>query len=213
MDTASLELLAHSVPAPGDVAIEQYAFERNGSFTLSDSKTCRQPRRTEPCPANCNQEILCIHTSEPLTVVGFDNWQQDASDSACDYLIFDSGAAKKKFAFCELTCSKERYVEPREGSSGKRAKAYSQMMETWRLISESENPIFKAQVLNYVDKIGIFGWRDRNIGNPTMATRSMRGFTRTPSSAVGILKFPNYEFGESFDFIQVKYPHEFNWQS
>ena len=211
MDTDSLSLLSLSMPSPAGADINAYAFEKNGFFSLTDNRTCGQPRRTQPCPTGCNREILRIHTTVPLTIVNFDEWQHDTEDSTCDYLIFDSGNNKKQFAFCELTCSLGKYVDSRQDKTGKRAKAHSQMVETWKLISESANPVFQANILRYVTKIGIFGWRDRENGNTTGAMRSPKAFTRTPSSTAGILRFSDYTFGENFNFIQVKYPHIFPW--
>lgn len=151
MDTASLELLSHSVPSARD--IHSHAFEAIGAFSLSDKKTCDQPRVNNPCPADCDRKILNIDSDEPLTIVSFDEWQTGNPESKCDYLIFDSGENKSQFAFCELTCSVEKYVEPDGDKIGKRAKAYSQMVKTWKLISESENPVFHATILTYVIRV------------------------------------------------------------
>ena len=209
MDKDSLELL--SLCVPHTEKIDGYAFEAVGSFTLSDSKTCNPHRINHPCPTGCNQEILKITTTDPLTIVALDEWLQNSHDSTCDYLLFDSDENKKLFAFCELTCSVEKYVEAHDNKPGKRAKAYSQMVETWKLLSENNNPVFKANILRFVRKIGIFGWRDRKDENKTGPMQSLRTFTRTPSSKSGISRYSNYVFGENFDFIQVKYPHVFHW--
>lgn len=209
MDIDSLKLLSFSVPSTKE--IYGFASEAAGSFSLYDAKACDQPRINHPCPEGCSREVLKIEATGPVTVVAFDEWQQENTDSTCDYLVFDSGENKRVFAFCELTCSVEEYVESNENKSGKRAKAYSQMVATWELISESDNPVFQANVMRYVSKIGIFGWRDRKNGNNTGAMRSPRAFTRTPSSKAGISRYSNFVFGENFDFIQVKYPHVFHW--
>lgn len=67
--------------------------------------------------------------------------------------------------------------------------------------------MFKAQILNYVRKIGIFGWRDRQSSLQSGAMRSLRSFVNTPGSQAHIKTFHNYVFGEDFEFIQVKYPY------
>lgn len=211
MDKDSLDLLSFCVPSVS--GIYGYAYEEIGSFSLSDRKTCSLPRRDYPCSEGCGQDILKIETTEPVTVVAFDEWLHSTPDSTCDYLIFDSGENKRLFAFCELTCSIEQYVEPDGDKLGKRAKAYSQMLETWKLLSESDNPVFQVNVLRYVRKIGIFGWRDRRNRNNMGAMRSPRSFTRTPSSEAGISRYSNYTFGENFDFIQVRHPHVFQWSA
>ena len=205
MDTTQLNLLWRCFPNASDPT--DFSFEAVGTFSLTDDKACSQDRYSNTCPSDCSREILMIHSNSPLTIVAFDEWLKDFPISTCDYLLYSSDTQKKIFAFCELTCSLPQYVEDRVDNVGKRAKAYSQMISSWRLISESENPMFKAQILNYVRKIGIFGWRDRKSNIRVGAMKSLRSFVNTPGSQAGIKIFQNYAFGENFEFIQVKYPH------
>ena len=205
MDTTQLNLLWRCFPNATDPT--DFSFEAVGTFSLTDDKACSQDRYSNLCPSDCSREILIIHSNSPLTIVAFDDWLKDFPISTCDYLLYNSDTQKKMFAFCELTCSLPHYVEDRVDNIGKRAKAYSQMISSWKLISESENPMFKAQILNYVRKIGIFGWRDRKSDIQGGAMKSLRSFVNTPGSQAGIKTFQNYAFGENFEFIQVKYPH------
>lgn len=204
MDSSELNLLRLCFPKAGNPA--EYSFEALGSFSLSDYRSCFQDRTSNMCPEDCSKEILNLQSPSKLTVVAFDEWLRDFPISTCDYLLFNSGIQKQLFAFCELTCSLPQYVEDRVENIGKRAKAYSQMISSWRLISENENPMFKAHILNYVRKIGIFGWRDRLSYSSRGALKSLRSFVTTPGSQAPIKTFNNYAFGENFEFIQVKYP-------
>ncbi|MDE6522853.1 MAG: hypothetical protein K2L17_08555 [Muribaculaceae bacterium] len=205
MDTTQLNLLWRCFPNATDPT--DFSFEAVGTFSLTDDKSCYQDRNSNRCPSDCSREIIIIHSNSPLTIVAFDEWLKDFPISTCDYLLYNSDTQKKIFALCELTCSLPHYVEDRVDNVGKRAKAYSQMISSWKLIAESENPVFKAQILNYVRKIGIFGWRDRKSDIQDGAMKSLRSFVNTPGSQAGIKTFHNYVFGENFEFIQVKYPH------
>ncbi|MDE6560111.1 MAG: hypothetical protein K2K75_01875 [Muribaculaceae bacterium] len=205
METTQLNLLWRCFPAATDPT--DFSFEAVGTFSLTDNKACTQERSSNQCPSDCNREILIIHSEAPLTIIAFDEWLKDFPLSKCDYLLYNTGIQKQLFAFCELTCSLPQYVDDRVDNVGKRAKAYSQMISSWRLISESENPVFKAQILNYVRKIGIFGWRNRQSSPSRGALKALRSFVNTPGSQTHIKTFQNYAFGENFEFIQVKYPH------
>ncbi|MDE6695482.1 MAG: hypothetical protein K2K25_01235 [Muribaculaceae bacterium] len=205
MDSTQLNLLWRCFPTATDPT--DFSFEAVGTFSLTDKNACLQNRSSNPCPSDCCREILNIHSEAPLIIVAFDEWLKDYPLSKCDYLLYNPGIEKHIFAFCELTCSLPKYVEERADNVGKRAKAYSQIISTWNLIFESENPMFKANILNYVRKIGIFGWRERQSSLSIGAMKSLRSFVNTPGSQAPIRTFHNYAFGENFEFIQVIYPH------
>lgn len=212
MDTHALSLLKVCLPqAQGEIL--DFASEFRGRFFLSDPKTCGLPRRGKPCPVECDHSILWIRTLNPVTVVAFDEWLNNGENSKCDYLIFDSGSQKVRFAFCELTCSIEKYVNDRENQSGKRAKAFEQMTQTWQLIKDSHIPTFSISVLQFVRKLGVFGWRDRSVANDNHVPMAMRNFVRTPGSIAAVTRYPQFIFGESFEFIQVKHPAVLDWDS
>ena len=61
----------------------------------------------------------------------FDNTVAAMRDR-CDYLLVDATDEHNKIAFCDLTCSEEKYVNPNDGKYplGKRAKASSQMRKS-----------------------------------------------------------------------------------
>ncbi len=216
MDTDALRLLSLSLTSRND--IKGYSYEMEDSFALSDLKTCSSPRKVNLCPSVCNEDILKIDTDRPLTIVRYDDWMSDESQKKCDYLLFDSGNDKQKFAFCELTCSQKKYVDEDDSTikkEGKRAKAFNQMQETWSLIKESDNPVFQTYILRFREKCGIFGWREKTLSGDNEVNDgpklSMRKFLRTPGSGSGITEYSQHEFGEHFKFIQVKYPSHYIW--
>lgn len=209
MDKNALQLA--SLAFPGVRNSLDYAFAQTGKFSLSDSNTCNGPRNVH-CDVNCNKDLLNLYSDREVTILAFDEWLSKKRNERCDYILFDSGEEKLKFAFCELTCSRQEYVDPSEGKIGKRAKAFNQITESWMAISKSENPVFKAYVLQFVEKIGIFGWRERKVVCRRGASDSMQRFSRVPGYDSSINVYPCYLFGENFRFIQVKYPAEYQWQ-
>lgn len=210
MDTTALSQLSMAFPGFGDASV--LAFEVSGALFLTDPNTCEVPRRI-PCDPNCQKDILKINSADALTIMPFDKWLSSGKNEKCDFLIFDSGTTKQKFAFCELTCSLQKYVDPSPGNIGKRAKAFNQIEKSWEAIYNSDNPIFRAYVLQFVEKIGIFGWRERNNSATQKhgASRSMRQFSRTPGSQSSITTYSAISFGEHFNYIQVKHPAVYQW--
>ncbi len=210
MDTTALSQLSMAFPAFGDASV--LAFEVSGAFFLTDPNTCGVPRRI-PCDPNCQKDILKINSADALTIMPFDKWLSSGKNEKCDFLIFDSGTTKQKFVFCELTCSQQKYVDPSPGNIGKRAKAFNQIEKSWEAIYNSDNPIFRAYVLQFVEKIGIFGWRESNNSATQKhgASRSMRQFSRTPGSQSSITTYSAISFGEHFNYIQVKHPAVYQW--
>lgn len=213
MEEYPLNLLSFALSSPDD--IHNYVQIKNGLFALTDSMTCDEPRRLDKCQTDCNRQILRIQAQNDVAVIRFDDWQKLAENEKCDFILFDAGLDRKRFSMCELTCSLEKYVVPDSTAArqGKRAKAFSQISNAWRVLKESHNPVFYNFALQFIEKIGIFGWRDRGeIHNTSKGGMSaMLSFSRTPGSASGISKFTEYTVDGVLTFIQVKYPTIFNW--
>lgn len=212
MEETPFRLLSLALPSSKDIM--DYVVMQNGLFSLSDSKTCDSPRRTERCPENCDRQILFIQSQNDVAIVRFDEWQELSEDEKCDYLLFDVSPERKRLSFCELTCSLEKYVVPDSVAAkpGKRAKAYNQISKAWDIIKNSHNPVFSNFALQYREKTGIFGWRDRERNSSSKAgMNAMRSFTRTPGSDSGITRFKEYTIDGVYTFIQVKYPSVFDW--
>lgn len=197
-------------------SIERYVRQASGEISIGDRRTCQAPRMSGQCGADCDEVILKIMAENELEIISYDEWRlssRQPQTEKCDYIIFDKGDEKYKFALCELTCSLEKYVNADEIESriGKRAKAFDQMRTTLQDIIENDNPVAGIDIFQYRNKTGIFGWRDRLATGNSMAMRSARGFMTTPGSTAGIKRFPEYLFGKVFTFVQVKYPAVYRW--
>lgn len=194
--------------------ISDYTTGKCGFFALGDEVSCLSARRVDSaaCEEECNQSVLNIDSKTVLAVLDFNGWVKDSPYEKCDYVLFDKGEDRKRFALCELTCSLSKYVtdDKQSGKTGKRAKAMNQMQNIWNLIYSSDNPVLSVSILQFREKAAIFGWRERKIINNSRALINMREFSRTPGST-GISIFPQLNFGNTFNFIQVKHPAVFQW--
>lgn len=211
----TLELLQIAFKDCGDIS--PYVQTAVGEFSLTDVKACNESKSLDICRPDCNQAILTIFAPSYVTIVNYDSWRlnnHQSQNEKCDYIIFDSELNKNKFAFCELTCSREQYVNRDDTHSkiGKRAKAFSQMRNSLKEIVENPNPTCGVDILQYKEKVGLFGWRERNVCGKNPVIESLKGFIATPGSLANIKAYPEYIFGKSFTFIQVKYPAIYHWE-
>lgn len=202
-----------------DVDIEVAA----GSVNLNDSKACDECLRLRPYRKACDKVNLRLDTSgATLEIVDFegDANQLDNTPASlrerCDYILVDGTSRHDKIAFCDLSCSEEKYVSPNNGAYplGKRAKAFEQMKRSLeRLLQE---PMLAQYILTFPNKVCIFGWRDYTSTNAKPqrgnVASNMLAFVNTPSARSGFLSQAVYEVGHGFSFVQVKYPAIYKWR-
>ncbi len=195
---------------------------KQGLVKLSDSKACDGCQKRRPERIHCDRINLKINTSNsPVGIVDFEKYitQFDHTPAEvrdrCDYLLFDATVGHSKIAFCDLTCSEEKYVNPNTGSypAGKRAKAVKQMQTSLECLLEE--PFSANYILTFPSKVCLFGWREYNVPDATPmrgdAARNMLAFMNTPSSKSGKLTKKVTIVGHDFTFVQVKYPTVYQW--
>lgn len=212
MEATAAALLTKTFQA--NVDLSEYAVDSIGRIELTDSASCHPARIREgsACDGNCNMTIMQIDAADTVSVIDFNGWLKNMPYQKCDYILFDTGIDRKRFALCELTCSMSKYVDAVNSNEkeGKRAKALRQMQSVWELIYSDSNPSLSIFVHQFREKVAIFGWRERQMGHDNKAMRNMGGFTRTPASR-GVTVYPQHQFGNIFTFVQVKYPAVFKW--
>ena len=196
---------------------------RIGLVELSDSKACDNCQKSRPQRAQCDRVNLRVNTSDKsIVIVDFEKYVNQFDNTAaamkdrCDYILVDASEAHNKIAFCDLTCSEEKYVNPNDGKYplGKRAKAVMQMMKS--LESLLVEPLLANYILTFPEKVCLFGWRDYAVpadvtpkrGN---AARNMVAFMNTPSAKSGTLNQVMPVVDHGFKFVQVKYPTVYQW--
>lgn len=195
----------------------------DGNVELNDSKACANCLKLRPNRLACDKVNLRLDTSGILVkIVDFEKYanQFDNTSAAmkdrCDYMIVDGTCGHDKIAFCDLTCSEEKYVNPNNGKYplGKRAKAFMQMKcSLERLLQES---LIGHYILTFPEKVCLFGWRDYAVpdvkpqrGN---VANNMLAFISTPSAKSGVLTQNMPDVGYGFKFVQVKYPTVYKWK-
>lgn len=200
--------------------VQLQAENYSNSFSLNDDKACLSCRDKEYCDRKAlNVEVK---QGDVVTVVDFEDYLSQSCfkkagfSERCDFLMVDDSENHHKIAFCDLTCSVEKYVNPNDGkySLGKRAKAYSQMEKSYKALREE--PVFEQWMLTFAEKEAVFGWREHittvsKTGNDEHSDpkTSMRKFCLTPSSIAKTLS-SNIADG-ALKFVQVKYPSAYIW--
>lgn len=220
------ELLKILYPAHYGLATDNVHVDyslKSGLVELYDAKACDACLQRRPERNGCNKTNLIINASTtPIGVVEFEAYIEQFDNTVakvadrCDYIFVDGTADHRKIAFCDLTCSKEKYVEPNEGMYplGKRAKATSQMEKSMECLLQE--PLLKNFIVTFPEKVCLFGWRDYDVPDNTTpkrgnALRNMQAFINTPSSKSKTLSTQVKVLGHGFNFVQVKYPTVYQW--
>ena len=194
-----------------------------GLVELSDNKACDDCQELRSQRAQCDRVNLRVNTSaKSIEIVDFEKYVNQFDNTAaamkdrCDYILVDASEGHNKIAFCDLTCSEEKYVNPNSGKYplGKRAKAAMQMKRS--LESLLVEPLLKLYILTFPEKVCLFGWRDYVVPTDVApkrgdAARNMLAFMNTPSSKSGTLSQTVPVVGHGFKFVQVKYPTVYQW--
>ena len=195
---------------------------QTGLVEVSDAKACDACQKLRPQRAQCDRVNLRLNTStHPVSIIDFEEYANQFDDTLaamkdrCDYIFVDASSEHAKIAFCDLTCSEEKYVNPNTGRYplGKRAKASEQMSKSLEcLLCE---PLMAHYILTFPKKVCLFGWRDYMAPDVTPkrgdAARNMLAFMKTPSAKIGTLTKEVSVVGHNFNFVQVKYPAEYQW--
>lgn len=184
-------------------------------FSLNDNKVCFECRSKDSMFADCNQRVLEISAHKEVHVLNFEQFinQFDGTPAAiigdrCDYILYD----EQKIAFCDVSCSSRKWVEPNNGKypQGKRAKVYEQMKNSLNTLLTVT--LLDTKILSFTFKDAIFGWRERdNYGEEDQAMLNMMLFSKTPSSQEKVLHTEVYAMGHNFSFVEVEYPQHYIW--
>lgn len=211
--------MAHGI-APEGIVVDITV--RSGLVELSDSKACDECQDDRPQRRHCNRINLTVDAAaNPIEIVDFEKYSKQFDHTAaamkdrCDYLFVDGSSHHHKIAFCDLTCSEEKYVEPNDGKYplGKRAKASEQMKKSLECLLQ--DPLTAQYLLTFPVKVCLFGWREYAVPDVKPqrgdAARNMLAFMNTPSAKMGILTTEVPVIGHDFSFVQVKYPTVYQW--
>ncbi len=203
-----------------DIDVERH----DSDFALNDVKACADcliNHRNDRPTFVCNCETMKVHPLNPVAVYPLDRWMNTFPERYrrnlpnCDYIFADAENiyASRKIAFCDLTCSLSKYVEPGGSTKypeGKRNHALRQMssMAEWLM----KNPMLHHHISTATDRRYIFGVRytDPYPGVDPAAT-SMRTFGKTPASLASTLTTTQSLNGIPFSFVEIRYPAPLVW--
>lgn len=202
-----------------DLDVKRY----DSDFTLNDQKACvacRYVHRADQPPFVCNEETMKVHPMNPVAVFSLDSWVNSFPDNKrkdlpnCDYIFADAESmyASRKIAFCDLTCSLRKFVEPggsKKYPEGKRNYVLHQMssMAEWLM----KNPILHHHISTATHRQYIFGVRYTDPVMPDGAATSMRRFSMTPSSEAPVISTAQRINDIIFNFVEVEYPVPLVW--
>ncbi|MDE6436366.1 MAG: hypothetical protein K2K69_02525 [Muribaculaceae bacterium] len=186
-------------------------------FSLHDTEACGVCRKARA--QQCNHETMMVHPLNPIAVFALHEWISSFPKNKrinfpnCDYIFADAENmyASRKIAFCDITCSESRYVNPGTGKypQGKRAYVLSQMesLAGWLM----KNSLLRHYISTATNRRMIFGVRysDRNPANK--ATAAMQSFSRTPSSTASTITSQQYIDNIPFEYVEVSYPATLTW--
>lgn len=201
---------------PAGVAHAESVTTYSGDFVLSDEKSCSTCKSV----GACNKEILKINSAESVAVVNVEtllakfNPAMLQSLRNCDYFMCDAedGYAARKVAFCDLTCTREEYLEPGISTrypEGKRRYAVGQMKSMAGFLSSNE--LLQQYLMTSTSRRFILAVRIPEPSHTDAAMSAMRGFMRTPSSEAGVLASRQQLANMYFDYVEVRYPGVLNW--
>lgn len=189
----------------------------SGESVFYDNRACAgcNERKTGICT---KEEILKVSHKSPLTKVDlekffnqFEGRVLSSLKDKCDLLLYDS-EKKRRIAFCELTCSQRRYVEPYDDTAGshpgKRAKAWKQLKSSIDKLATV--PDIASAMDRYGHKSAIFAvrYKDSFERKSSMQISYMLKFIELPNN---IQRGTSADIGNGFLFEVIKYPTIYRW--
>lgn len=187
----------------------------SGSFSLSDPHAC------SACAiAGCDNITLTIASRETLNVLNIDGWSKALPARLrdglknCDYFIFDDERryACRKIAFCDLTCSEEKFLGPgvsKKYPEGKRIYAFRQMEKLFELFCSDD--MLLHYMLTTTHRRYVLGVRLKDDHNPSVAASAMHRFATTPASRAHTLASLQATNKFGFEYVEVRHPAPLVW--
>lgn len=185
-----------------------------GISSLRDSKACSECKQQGK---NCceTEEILRISHNYSITKVElekfftqFDGTRRSSLKDKCDILLFDD--KDHRIAFCEMTCSQSKYIEPYENSKGhqvgKRAKAHKQLKSSIDKLASV--PDIASSMNRYNHRTALFAVRHKGSNNQSSEISNVNKFIIFPKS---IQTDAKSDIGNGFSFEVVEYPNIYQW--
>ncbi len=188
-----------------------------GTSAFYDNKACSEceAQRRRVCGAkevlrllNHNCHIFKVELEKFFNQ--FDGLTLSSLKDKCDLMLYDQD--KNHLAFCELTCTQSKYLEPYDNSKGrhegKRAKAYKQLKSSIDKLATVPN--IASAMNEYNNRTALFAVRckDDTEQENSLELINIRKFTALTDS---IQQDAKSDIGNGFSFEIVKYPSIYQW--
>lgn len=187
-----------------------------GLSTFADNKACTE------CESSgrkiCDDEVvLRLNSENPLTIVNledffiqFDGNALSSVRDKCDLMLYDN--VHNRVAFCEMTCTREKFVQPYNNSrghnDGKRAKAYKQLLTS--IAKLAVVPEIATKICAYANKSALFAVRLKEMSNERESS-VLATMQRFSDFARSIQDGATLNMGNGFTFEVVQYPTIYQW--
>lgn len=215
--------------------LENY-FGRHYNSTKAASVNCRKlmgvkhfadPKACADCKMNipggetqCDKVVLkCDFAQQEVEVIelelfidNYSNLKAIGAGQRCDLLLLD----EIKIVFCDMTCSRAKYIEPyqmRDGTAkiGKRNTVRTQIANSILLLHNV--PEIAYEIDKRTEKIGLFAYREKPALQKDEFDNSivnkMDPFKKIEDA---VMREPMYaELGNGFVFTEIKYPAVYTW--
>lgn len=187
-----------------------------GLSTFADNKACTECKYSGR--KICDDEVvLRLNSENPLTIVNLEDFFTKFDGNAlssvrdkCDLMLYDN--VHNRLAFCEMTCTQEKYVKPYNNSrghnDGKRAKAYKQLFTS--ITKLVVVPEIATKIRAYANKSALFAVRLKDMSNERKSSvlATMQQFS---DFARSIQDGATLNMGNGFTFEVVQYPTIYQW--
>lgn len=194
---------------------------KKGVFSLSDPKACADCKKyTQEKESGCDKTVANINSDVcEVEVIQYEafvdnyaNLKAIPNGKKCDILL----VGDSKIVFCDLTCSKAKYIEPyvmQDGTekTGKRDTVKKQIANSISLLLKVPEIASSIDLKN--KKIALFAYRTKDDTHGDDFDRGvvskMQSFSMTTDKLV---KEPMFsEISNGFLFTEIKYPESYLW--
>lgn len=187
-----------------------------GISSFRDSKACSECKQQGKDCCETEENLRISHNCSITKVelekffTQFDGTSRSSLKDKCDILLFDDKG--HRIAFCEMTCSQNKYIEPYDNSKGhqvgKRAKAYQQLKSSIDKLAKV--PDIASSMNRYDHRTALFAVRHKDSNNQkeSFEISNVNKFIIFPKSIQANAKS---DIGNGFSFEVVEYPTIYQW--
>lgn len=192
-----------------------------GRFVFADPRACESCRNTmSDDGAECDKAVFICDSEEKMVEAinlerfldSFHHLKAIPSGKKCDLLLVGT----EKIVFCDMTCSKAKYIEPYEMSdgtkkTGKRNAVKEQISNSVSLLSDV--PEIKAEIANKSEKIALFAYREKaEKQNDAFDAKVRANLSVFHTIETALFQEPMFsDIGNGFLFTEIKYNHIYIW--